>query len=142
MSFLFTLKFLKIAIPSIVILALLDYLFLGWLAAKFYAHHIGHIAQLENGKITFNLPMGILAQIAVSLLISVFVVTVLQLDNRLWVSVISGAGIAFLLYAVYDFTNLSFVKGYPLILAVTDIAWGVVQGAAAGVYVYFFNKYF
>jgi uncharacterized membrane protein len=142
MNFLFTLKFLKIAIPSIVILALLDYLFLGLLAAKFYAQHIGHIAQLENGKITFNLPMGIIAQIAVSLLISVFVVTVLQLDNRLWVSVVSGAGIAFLLYAVYDFTNLSFVKGYPLILAVTDIAWGLVQGAAAGVYVYFFNKYF
>lgn len=142
MSFIFTLKFLKIALPSIIILAVLDYLFLGWLAAKFYAHHIGHITELQNGKIIFNLPMGIIAQIAVSLLITVFVTTALQLDNRLWVSVASGAGIAFLLYAVYDFTNLSFVKNYPLLLAVVDIGWGIVQGAAAGVYVYFFNKYF
>lgn len=142
MSFIFTVKFLKIALPSIIILAVLDYLFLGWLAAKFYAHHIGHIAELKNGKIIFNLPMGIIAQIAVSLLITVFVTTALQLDNRLWVSVASGAGIAFLLYAVYDFTNLSFVKNYPLLLAVVDIGWGIVQGAAAGFYVFFFNKYF
>ena len=142
MSFLFTIKFLKIALPSVILLALLDYLFLGCLAANFYAQHIGHLAELRDGKITFNLPIGIIAQLAVSLLITIFITTALQLDNRLLVSVLSGAGIAFLLYAVYDFTNLSFVKNYPVILAAVDIGWGVLQGAAAGVYVYYFNKYF
>lgn len=142
MDFLFSLKFLKIAVPSFLIVSFLDYLFLGIIASKFYTKHLGHLAELKKGKIVFHIPMGLIAQAAVSLSISIFILTVLQLDNTLSTSILSGAGMAFLIFIIYDFTNLSFVKGYPVSLALVDIAWGTFQGAAAGVYVYYFNTWF
>ena len=49
---------------------------------------------------------------------------------------IVGAAAGFAMYATYDLTNLSFVRGYPLLMSAVDIAWGTAQGACAGVYVY------
>lgn len=142
MEFLFSLKFLKIAVSSIVIVAFLDYLFLGIIASKFYSEQLGYLAELKKGKITFNIPMGIAAQTGVALSLCVFILTAMQLNNTLSTSILCGALMAFLLFSVYDFTNLSFVKGYPLKLALVDIAWGTFQGTVAGVYLYYFNKWF
>jgi uncharacterized membrane protein len=142
MEFLFSLKFLKIAIPSILMVAFLDYIFLGLIASKFYTEQLGYLAELKKGKIVFNIPMGVIAQAGVALSFCVFILTALQLNNTLGTSVACGAIMALLVFTVYDFTNLSFVKGYPLKLALVDIGWGTVQGLAAGVYVYYFNKWF
>lgn len=142
MEFLFSLKFLKIAGASILIVAFLDYLFLGIIASKFYTEQLGYLAELKKGKIVFHIPMGVIAQAGVALSLCVFIVTALQLNNTLATSILCGGIMAFLVFTVYDFTNLSFVKGYPLKLALVDIGWGTVQGLAAGVYVYFFNKLF
>lgn len=142
MEFLFSLKFLKIAISSVVIVAFLDYIFLGVIASKFYTEQLGYLAELKKGKIVFHIPMGVIAQTGVALSLCVFILTALQLNNTLATSIACGAIMALLVFTVYDFTNLSFVKNYPLKLALVDIAWGTIQGAAAGVYVYYFNRWF
>jgi uncharacterized membrane protein len=54
----------------------------------------------------------------------------------------TGAFVGFVIYVVYDFTNLSFVKGWPLWISIIDAAWGTMQGLLAGIYVYYFNKLF
>lgn len=141
MEFLFSLKFLKIAGASIVIVAILDYLFLGNIASKFYTEQLGYLADMKKGKIQFNIPMGLIAQAGVALSLCVFIVTALQLNNTLTTSVLCGGIMAFLVFCIYDFTNLSFVKDYPIKLALVDIGWGTFQGLVAGVYVYYFNRW-
>ena len=43
---------------------------------------------------------------------------------------LSGAGLGFICYCTYDLTNLALAKGFPTSVAVVDIAWGTVLGAA------------
>lgn len=142
MEFLFTFKFLKIAVCSIAIVAFLDFLFLGIIASDFYRSQVGYLAEMKKGKIVFSIPMGLIAQAGVALSLCVFILTALQLNNTLATSVLCGGIMAFLVFCIYDFTNLSFVKGYPLKFALVDIGWGTFQGLVAGVYVYYFNRWF
>jgi len=41
-----------------------------------------------------------------------------------------GAGLGCICYCTYDLTNLALAKGFPTIVAVVDIAWGTILGAA------------
>ena len=66
----------------------------------------------------------------------------LMINNTLLNGLITGAVSGFILYATFDLTNLSFVKGYPLSITVIDIAWGTIQGFLAGVYVYYLTGFF
>lgn len=44
-----------------------------------------------------------------------------------------GAAFGFFAYATYDLTNLTTLKGWPIGLAVADIAWGAFASAVAAV---------
>ncbi len=143
MSFIFTLKFLKLATASMVIFVLLDFLWLAVVASKMYRQSLGYLAELDpDGKIVFNIPMGLLAQFAISITLSVFISLVIQIDNRLVAALGTGAFLGLMMYVTYDFTNLSFVKGWPLWISLIDVTWGAVQGALAGLYVFYFTRWF
>ncbi len=143
MAFIFTLKFLKIATVSLLIFVLLDFLWLAVVASNMYRQSLGYLADLDpDGKIIFNIPMGLLAQLAISITLSVFISLVLQIDNRLVTALGSGAFLGLMMYVTYDFTNLSFVKGWPLWISLIDVTWGAAQGALAGLYVYYFTRWF
>ncbi len=143
MDFLFTLKFLKIAAASIVIFILLDLIWIAVIASKSYSSSLGFLANLDSkGKVIFNIPIGVFVQATLSLGLSFVIGMALQLDNRLIVSVCTGAFVGFVIYVVYDFTNLSFVKGWPLWISLIDAAWGTTQGLLAGIYVYYLNRFF
>ena len=141
MSFLFTLKFLKIATIAAVIFIALDIIWLAVVAAPWYRKALGYLANLDaDGKITFNIPHGLIAQLAITIAISVVVSMALQLDNRLVTAMLAGGFIGLAFYTCYDFTNLSFVKRWPLWISLIDMAWGTLQGLLAGIYVYWLNK--
>lgn len=142
MEFLFTLKFLKIALISAAIFIALDMLWIGFLASKMYSQQLGHLAEMKNGKVVFNIPVGLIVQVVISLGLSVLILLALQLDNRLAVSLAIGAFTGFVIYFTYDFTNYSFVKGWTLYVSVIDVCWGTLQGLLAGAYVYFLNEKF
>lgn len=42
-----------------------------------------------------------------------------------------GAALGFLVYAVYNFTNMALLKSWPWPVTLVDIAWGAVLTAAA-----------
>lgn len=141
MEYFISIRFLKIAGISAVVFIVLDYLWLAVVASSIYRQALGYLANLDpDGKITFNIPAGLAAQIAISLLLSILLGFVLQVDHTLatllWVGAIGG----FLIYVVYDFTNLSFVKGWPVWISLIDIFWGGFQGLVAGALAYYLFK--
>jgi uncharacterized membrane protein len=141
MEYFFSLRFLKIAGLSAIAFVLLDYLWLAVVASPMYRNALGYLATLDgDGKITFNIPAGLIAQLAISLLLSILLGFVLQVDQKLITMLIVGGVAGFLIYVVYDFTNLSFVKGWPLWISLIDITWGAVQGVIAGAIAYFLYK--
>lgn len=142
MNFIFTAKFLKIALISATLFVLLDFLWLGVIASPWYRKALGYLADLDaDGKINFNLSHGLMAQLVISLTFTLVISLGIQLENKLLASICLGAFVGFAFYVCYDFTNLSFVKGWPLWISLIDVAWGTVQGALAGVYVFYFDRY-
>jgi uncharacterized membrane protein len=142
MEFLVSAKFLKISITAAVLFIFLDFLWLAVIASAWYRQALGYLANLDpQGKIIFNIPMGLLAQVVISVALSAVIMLALSIDNRLTVAIGWGAFIGLALYATYDFTNLSFVKGWPLWISLADVVWGTLQGGMAGTYVYYLNRY-
>jgi uncharacterized membrane protein len=138
MEYFFSLRFLKIAGISAVVFVLLDYLWLAVVASPIYRNALGYLAHLNpEGRITFNIPAGLIAQLAISLLLSIVLGLVMQIDPKLSTFLVVGGLAGFLIYVVYDFTNLSFVKDWPLWISLIDIIWGGIQGLVAGALAYF-----
>jgi uncharacterized membrane protein len=142
MDYFFSSTFFKVAGISVIIFILLDMLWLAFIARSLYFRELSYLAEVENGRIVFNLPAGILAQVIIALGLAVFVSLAIMVDNRLVSAIGMGAFAGFVLYCTYDLTNLSFVKGYPLFITVVDIAWGTFQGLLAGIYVFYLTSFF
>lgn len=143
MEFLLSAKFLKVSFSSAIIFVLLDFLWLAIIASAWYRQTLGFLAELDpQGKIIFNIPMGLIAQVVIALALSAVITLALHVDDRLIVALGWGAFIGFAIYATYDFTNLSFVKGWPLWISLLDVAWGTLQGLMAGAYVFYLHRYF
>lgn len=143
MEFLLSAKFLKVSFSSAILFVLLDFLWLAIIASAWYRQTLGFLAELDpQGKIIFNIPIGLIAQVVIALALSAVIMLALRVDNQLVVAMGWGAFIGFAIYATYDFTNLSFVKGWPLWISLLDVAWGTLQGLMAGAYVFYLNRYF
>jgi uncharacterized membrane protein len=143
MEFLLSAKFLKVSLTSAILFILLDFLWLAVIASAWYRQTLGYLAELDpQGKIIFTIPMGLIAQVVIALALTAVITLALHVDNRLVVALGWGAFIGFAIYATYDFTNLSFVKGWPLWISLLDVAWGTLQGLMAGVYVFYLHRYF
>jgi len=142
MNYFFSAAFIKIALLSSIIFIILDLLWLALIANKIYFNSLGYLAEIKNGKIVFNLKAGLSIQVIIAVGLVFFISMALQLNNTLMTSMTVGAISGFILYATYDMTNLSFIKGYTLYITIIDIAWGTAQGFFAGIYVYFLTKFF
>lgn len=136
MDYFFSASFLAVAAAAIVVFILLDMLWLAVVARRLYFRQMSYLARVQNGRIVFNLPVGILAQVVIALGLAVFVSLAIMIDNRLISAAGTGAFAGFVLYCTYDLTNLSFIRDYPLLITVVDIAWGTFQGLIAGIWVF------
>lgn len=142
MNYFFSAAFIKISLVSTVIFVILDLLWLALIANKIYFNSLGYLADIKDGKIVFNLKAGLTIQVIIAAGLVFFISMALQLNNTLMTSMTAGAVSGFILYATYDMTNLSFIKGYTLYITIIDMAWGTAQGFFAGIYVYFLTKFF
>lgn len=54
-------------------------------------------------------------------------------SGRWTTALVNGAALGLLAYATYDLTNQATLKGWPAVVTVVDIAWGIVLTAGAAV---------
>lgn len=142
MNYFLSITFLKISALSAIIFIILDLLWLSVIGRNLYFNTMSYMAEVKDGKIVFNLKAGITVQVIIAVGLVFFISMALQINNTLINSIITGAVSGFILYATFDLTNLSFVKGYPLSITLIDISWGTVQGLLSGIYVYYLTACF
>jgi len=134
--------FFKVVGISVIIFVVLDLVWLSVVARGVYFKHMSYLAAIEDGRILFNLPVGLAVQVIIALGLAVFVSLALLVQNTLGTAIVMGVFSGFVLYCTYDLTNLSFVKGYPVAITIIDIMWGTAQGLFSGIYVFYLTKYF
>lgn len=136
MNNIFTPQFVKLGAVASTIFVIVDLIWLGVISSRLYSEQLGYLANLRNGAVTFNIPIGILTQVIIGLGLATIITLALSHHNSWVEAAFFGTLTGFVIYATYDFTNLSFIKDWPIMITVIDIAWGSFQGFLASIYVY------
>lgn len=118
--------FLKPYAAACLTLFALDLLWLGLIAKDFYRNQLGHLLRPDVAWAP--------ALLFYLLYVGALVVFVVQpaverhsLSRALWM----GAFFGLTAYATYDLTSLALIRGFPLRVALVDLAWGAALTAAA-----------
>lgn len=102
-------------------LLLLDYIWLGLLIDEFIIYSFGSLITVTEGGIQFNLVAGLIVWFLIAFGVYWFAVR----TSKDWKTALrQGALFGFVLYGVYDLTNLAFLNGYSLTFTIIDIIWG------------------
>lgn len=125
------LTYLKTFPAAMITFIILDYIWLNHIAKSFYVNNMQEVATIQNGNIQITLWAGLIVYIFLALGIVHFVIPLFK-PNDSWLPVfLMGAFLGFVIYGVYDFTNLATLKSWPLFLAIIDISWGAVATGIA-----------
>jgi len=123
--------FFKLYAVALPVFLVIDMIWLGVVARSFYQGQMGHLMRVQVNWV---------AAIAFYL---VFVAGIVVL--AVWPAVerqsfthalILGALLGLVTYAAYDLTNLATLEGFPLTVALVDLAWGTVLCATVSAVTY------
>ena len=117
-----------------------DYIWLGYVVRKFTIREFWELVVVENGSIKINLTAWLLAWAVIALLVVVFVTKSANV-NSVGTALFYGAIMGFLSYAMYDLTNLTFLKNYSLSFTLVDIAWGTFLCSMIALTTYIFSNW-
>ena len=112
---------------ALVSFGVLDGLWLGLLMGGFSRLQLSLIARLSGDKLA---PLRTPA-LLVYVLLAFGIVALVLPRTPSGPPTLRGALFGLIVYGVYDLTNLSTLKGWPIVLTAIDIAWGAAASAAA-----------
>lgn len=127
-----TTTYLLAWIGAAIAFALLDLIWLGFIAKDFYMNGLG---DLRSGSIQ---PIGAIGFYLVVVTGTVFFAIRPALLSESWTNAaMLGAAFGLCCYATYDLTNWATLKNWPAALTFVDITWGTFLTAAASTAGYF-----
>jgi uncharacterized membrane protein len=111
---------LKLYLVMLVAFFLVDMVWLGLVARKFYRKQIGFLMYSKP-----NWAAAIIFYLLFILGAVVFVVLPGLQDGSLKVTVLRALLYGLVTYATYDLTNLATLKDWPVLVTVVDLLWGM-----------------
>ncbi len=115
----------------------IDVIWLKYIAKDFYATHMGELMR-DDPKLGAAAIFYLFYVLGI-----IYLVIAPHMESGNWKAVlISGAVLGALAYGTYDMTNYAVLKGYPLKVAIVDIAWGTALTATASLAGFFATKLF
>lgn len=131
-----TFSYFYLYVMTIPVFFLIDMLWLGIIANRFYQDQIGHLL----GPVNWTAAIVFYLMYIVGIL--VFAV-VPALEAGSWQrALVLGSLFGFLAYATYDFTNLATLKNWPLTVVIVDVVWGAVLTGSVALCSYWLGKTF
>lgn len=124
-------KRLEIYFVTLIILLIIDGVWLAVMGPLFYEPWLQHILALETNIAAAGL-FYLLYAVAIVMLV-VFPACKVGSWRR---AITAGAVLGLASYGTYDLTNLAVAEGWPLVVTVVDMLWGMIltTGVAAAVY--------
>lgn len=105
-------------IIALVLFLVLDFLWLKIIASNIYKKELGKLLKRK-----FGLLPGLVVYVLLSLGVVLFVLNNILVSD-LFSTFLIGALLGFIFYGIYDFTNLSILKGWSIKITIIDITWG------------------
>lgn len=130
------LQFVCIYLLTVPVFFLIDMLWLGVVAKRFYRERLASLL----GPV--NWPAAIVFYLIYIVGILIFAVVPALGAESLSEAVTYGALFGFFAYATYDFTNLATLKNWPVVVVVVDVVWGAVLTGSVAAASYYLAKLF
>ena len=127
-----TSKFIYTYLLTVPVFFLVDMVWLGVVAKKYYAQQLGELLSKN-----VNWTAATVFYLSYIFGIMWFAVLPGLEDNSLKTVILNGALFGGLAYATYDLTNLATLKDWPTQLVFVDIAWGIVLSSVVGTASYY-----
>lgn len=118
-------EFLKLYGVGVVVFLVLDLIWLGVVAKGFYERQIGHLMRSD-----VQWAPALLFYLVFVAALVVFVAAPAVEKQSPGHALGLGAFFGLASYAAFDLTCLALFKGFPLAVAVVDLAWGAALSAA------------
>jgi len=112
--------YLKLYALAISVFFVVDMIWLGVVAREFYRRNLGFILR-EN----VNWAAAVIFYLIYVAGILFFAVRPAVAGHSLRQAVVLGSLFGFFTYATYDLTNMATIKGWPLVIVIVDILWGM-----------------
>jgi uncharacterized membrane protein len=113
-------------LASLLTMAVLDAVWLGWIAKSLYQNGVGHLMAPKP-----NFVVAVIFYLVFAAGLMVFAVAPNEAKPGLANTVISAALFGLVCYATYDLSNLATLKDWPVGLALLDMLWGSALSAVA-----------
>ena len=133
------LKYLAVYWVGFLTILILDYIWLGTVTKDFIVREFGSLINVTNGKIDIKLLAGLLAWLSIAVMVVTFVTLRFQTYPQV---ILFGALMGFLMYAMYDLTNLTFLTSYSLKFTLVDIVWGTFACSMVALSSYWILQFF
>lgn len=111
---------------TLFVMVAVDLVWLGILARPLYQRGIGHLMAEQA-----NLPFAGLFYLMYAFGLVYLGIGPNASTPGVTGSLFAGAALGFFAYATYDLTNLAVLRGWPVWLALIDMAWGTFISAVA-----------
>lgn len=114
---------LKLFFSTMILVFVLDMLWLGIIAKSIYAEALDTLLRKSADGLDPNWFAAILVYIAISAGIVFFVIP--KANDQILLALYWGIGFGAITYGIYDFTNFSILRDWPLTITLIDFGWGM-----------------
>lgn len=125
-------SYVKMYVIAFLVFLIIDAIWLGLVAPKFYKEQIGHLMAEKP-----NFYAAILFYLIFIVGVVYFVVNPGIEANSITKIIIAGMLFGFMTYATYDLTNLATLKDWPLKVTIIDLIWGTSLSTVIGVVTFY-----
>lgn len=132
-------KHVLLFIASFLFFAATDMVWIGLIARAHYISNLGPLLRYANGSYNVVWWAGLLVWALIVLGSIVFVLPLTQ-NHTIGTAFLYGGLFGLVLYGVYDLTNYSLLKDWPLSTTVLDIAWGGLSNALLACFVWWLSS--
>ena len=120
-------KYLVVYLIAALAMLCIDMVRLGSFAKAYYRRKTGHLLAAE-----VNFPAGMIFYLIFPVGIVFFSQATWAAQSPWLATFATGALFGFFAYATYDLTNLSTLRGWPVLLSIVDVGWGaLISGVVA-----------
>lgn len=123
---------MKVYLVAFLVFLVIDAIWLGLVAPKFYKNYIGHLMAEKP-----NFIVAAIFYLIFLVGLTYFVLNPALESGDMKQLIMSAALFGFVTYATYDLTNMATLKDWPWIVTVVDMVWGTVLSTAVSLITFF-----
>jgi len=123
--------FIKLFFIALAVFFAIDMVWLVLIAKNFYREQIGFLMKPD-----INWVAAIVFYLLFIAGLVVFVIAPAVQKHSWTHAILFGALFGLISYATYDLTNLATIKGWPVLVTLVDLAWGMVLSASVSLLTY------